>query len=383
MMARLEKNLSMINLPSRGNFTIPYTKTLIRISSEADGEILPRTYSYYQNINAHFRESEIKILGGVKNLGPCIWTLEKDSEIIQFEGPIFSDHSLANSTAECFYFDPFKANILWCNDDTHLYKYDFDNNILTPVVDITPFKFLGNFALRQWHSAYYMQTHNATVFRVIEDGPWPKIGTIVYDTQIGWNLDCFYDLMSIPTETDPNKKGILDESQLDKSGDWLLIKENLGSGDDNIIHNLKTHEKRVILDANGAVGHSDNGFDYVVGADNFQQLATWQVSMFDINREPQRRVVYESSWDDQVLHVSHCNATYTSPDRQWVLGSGQCSDLIKIPLDGSKDIQKIAPKLTVETGYDYYPKASLDRYGTYAFWTAFVNGRFDIFMVRI
>jgi hypothetical protein len=239
---------------------------------------------------------------------------------------------------------------------------------------------MGRFALRQWNSSYYR--HSATVFRVIDEGTWPKIGIIVYD-----------ELKPQPWKFRP-VTGILDECQISKDGRWLLIKEKLqkdDSGaikdlDDNILINLETNKERVILDQNGAAGHSDNGYNYIVGADNYQDLAVWTLRMFDPNLEPQGKTIFQTNWKEQVLHVSHCNAVpYINGDfsKQWVLGSGQLQDIIRIPLDGSFDAKIVAPKLGSGDDYDFYPKASVDPYGEYCFWTAFINGRFDIFMARI
>ena len=120
--------------------------------------------------------------------------------------------------------------------------------------------------LWQWHTAHDDRTHSATV-KAGESGGWAPLGTIVYQEGA----------------TDPwlwcPKRGDLDESQLDKSGQWLLIKENLDAQDaeDNRIIRVATAAERVLMDRDGAAGHSDNGFGYMVAADNWNaQPAAWR-----------------------------------------------------------------------------------------------------------
>src|SRR5205814_611230 len=85
------------------------------------------------------------------------------------------------------------------------------------------------------------------------------------------------------------QKGLnYDECQIDKSGRWLVIKEKTGIDprsevDDRII-DLQTGNERVLLDRNGAGGHSDNGFGYMVAADNMNpQPGAVRVWRFDLD----------------------------------------------------------------------------------------------------
>jgi hypothetical protein len=350
----------MMDIPKRGSFPFgpPYNTIGIRVTNESDGEILPRNYSYWQNINAHAPDRDLFVFAGTSK-GPCMWVVSKRSGAVGVMGPIFSaDNPLSNSTAEGWYFHAQKAHILFCSDDEHLYRYDIGTKRLEVVVDITPFRWMGRFALRQWHSSQDGTVHSATVKKIVDDGPWPNIGTIVY--REGFRQPWLYY----------EAKGNLDESQISRSGEWLLIKED----DDNRIIKVPTGNERIILDKDGAVGHSDNGWNWMVGADNWQQMATWRRWDFATLRST---IIYETPWWAQVLHVSCCDSI------SWVLGSGQIRDLIKIPLDGSMLTTPVAPKLSEGDTYDDLPKASLDPHGEYGFWIAFVNGRYDAFLVKI
>jgi hypothetical protein len=69
-------------------------------------------------------------------------------------------------------------------------------------------------------------------------------------------------------------KGDFDECQIDKSGRWLVIKENVDgrNGEDNRIIDLQTGQESVFLDEDGAAGHSDVGYGYLVAEDNFYRI---------------------------------------------------------------------------------------------------------------
>src|SRR5688572_31918339 len=65
-------------------------------------------------------------------------------------------------------------------------------------------------------------------------------------------------------------RGDYDECQVDKSGRWLVIKENVDNqyNEDNRIIDLQTGAETVLYDQNGAAGHSDVGYGYIVGEDD-------------------------------------------------------------------------------------------------------------------
>lgn len=67
------------------------------------------------------------------------------------------------------------------------------------------------------------------------------------------------------------KTGDFDECQLDKSGQWLVIKEQVdgAKGEDNVIVNLQTGQQTRFLDQAGAAGHSNDGYGCMVAADNW------------------------------------------------------------------------------------------------------------------
>jgi hypothetical protein len=367
-----------MNIPHRGPFLFEnYGTTGIRITCEEDGIILPRTYSYWPNINAHRGRDIMRVFLGTDR-GPCWWEIDKCNYQVSPMGPL---PVLQNSTAEGWYWDRHNPDILYCSDDKHLYRYNIEEQNLETVVDITPFQWGGEFALRQWHTSDN-RVHSATVKRVIPDGSWPNIGTIVYDENApqcqSWK---YYPKIGV---------GDLDEAQIDKSGCWLLIKENLdgADGEDNRIIYRASGAERHLMDRDGAAGHSDSGFGYMIAADNWQNQAAWRLWRFDPDFEPQGLTVLVTPWEAQVLHVSHCNARRGNFSSQIALGSGTIPDLwlfspSSLSLDGFQTIRAIAPSMSAGSDYDNLPKANIDPHGLFALWTCQRNGRFDAFMVKI
>jgi hypothetical protein len=384
-----------MTLPPRGpfDFPAPYGTRGIRITNEDDGPVLPCGYSYWANINAHAGEDHLLVFLGVDRTrggaGPSLWKIDKTTEAVTPLGPIFApEHPLSWATGEGWYWSASDPDVLYVSDLTHLYRYHVAARHLETVVNVVGMPEHRDEVLWQWHTAESgAPTHSATV-KAGESGGWQPLGTIVYQEGVRdpW-LWC-------------PKRGTLDESQIDRIGDWLLIKENLDGQDaeDNRIIHVGTAAERVLMDREGAAGHSDNGYGYMVAADNWNaQPAVWRVWMFDATVEPQGRLVDTRPWEVQIQHVSHCNARPGAPETQWVLGSGAArsgsaagNELVVIPLDGSLASRAIAPSmvdLDAPGGGDDYgklPKSNLDPYGEYALWTSnHGSDRIDAFLVRI
>ena len=376
-------------LPESGpfDFGAPYGTTGVRITNASDGPILPCGYSYWSNVNAHAGQDHLLVfLGTDRNRGgqgPSLWRVDKGTLAVMPLGPLFRpEHPLSWSTGEGWYFSAVDPFILYVSDAEHLYRYHVLRRRLDAVVDLTPFRHLGRFALWQWHSSADGTVHSATVKAIDQD--YKPIGTVVYREQCApWDTWRWYPAV-----------GALDESQVDASGQWLVIKENLDGqdGEDNRIIRLATGEERRLMDRDGAAGHSDVGHGYMVAADNwFPRLpAAWRLWMLD-GTEPQGRLVhYSHAWETQVQHVSHSNARPGSPDGQWVIGSGatrahgpRANELVAFRLDGSLEVCVLAPTMTTRDGYDDLPKANVDAGGEYVLWTANPDGRRDAFLVKV
>ena len=385
-------------LPDRGPFTFPapYGTTSIRLTNPEDtggqDALWPCGYSYWSNVNAHMGEPNLLVFLGVDRqrggAGPSLWSVDKATDAVTPLGPIFPpEHPLSWATGEGWYWSATDPHVLYASDPSHLYRVDVRTKAITPVIDVSGNPFHKYFW--QWHTAHDGRTHSATVKDL---GTSRAEGCIVYregqPEPVRWR---WYPA-----------RGDLDECQIDASGQWLLIKSNVDAtaGEDNLIVHVEDEESRILLDQQGAAGHSDNGHGYMVAADNWHnQPNALRLWMFDKGLEPQGRLVYHSpTWDVELNHISHGNARAGAPDGQWVLGSGatrhagpRANELVAVPLDGSLRVVVIAPTMVDldargggSDDYSKLPKANVCPAGEYALWTSNHGGaRLDAFLVKI
>jgi Big-like domain-containing protein len=391
-------------LPARGTFTFPapYNTTAIRLTNPDDcggADCVDAVgYSYWRNINNHAGQSTMLIFltldrnrgGG----GATLFRYDKASGEVTKVGSLFEPTSpFSWATGEGWYFSATQPTTLYVNFPvtSTLLRYDVLAHTFSTVFDVAsrPDLFGTNRYIWQFHSSDDDRVHSATL---ADAGSYLPLGCLAYreDTQ-----EFFYF---------PTKGFGYDECQVDKSGRWLLIKEKL-SGDlltdvDNRIIDLTTGVETDLRDRDGAGGHSDNGFGYMVAADNWNPLPNaYRLWRFD--QSPlQGTVVYaDSSWSAPSLqHLSHANATALPPEQQYVCGSGASSieapranEVICVPLDGSLRVLVVAPVMTdlsaAGGGADPYrklPKGNLDVTGQYFIWTSNMAGdRLDAFIAQV
>lgn len=391
-------------LPDRGPFSFPapYGTTGIRLTNGRDmggaDALNPTGYSYWRALNAHVGQPVLlaflcadRTRGGQ---GPSLWTVDKATDQVTPLGPIFPpEHALSWSTGEGWYWSAQWPTILYASDLTRLYRVDVGPLVqgLGPatvwtVVDVAAFR--PGKVLWQWHTAATDAVHSATLKDGTTYQPEASVVVLEGDPQ--------------PWREYP-RRGAYDECQIDQAGAWLLTKDNLDgrNGEDNLIYAVGgAGEPRVILDEEGAAGHSDNGYGYMVAADNWNaQPSAFRLWMFDPAAAPQGRLVYDTpSWDAQLGHLSHCNARGEAPDGQYVLGSGASrtaaprnNEVIAFRLDGSLEVLVVAPVLTdldaPGGGSDDYaklPKGNVDVTGEYFLWTTNLGGdRLDALLVKV
>jgi hypothetical protein len=199
-------------------------------------------------------------------------------------------------------------------------------------------------------------------------------------------------------------EGSFDECQIDRSGRWLVIKDDVDGvdGEDNRIVDLETGEERVLLDRDGAAGHSDLGHGYMIAADNYHALPgayrVWDFARPLDDAENGVLAYHDTGWSDSSGdHVSHtnarpgvaiedqvaCNSRLFNPSATNPRGG----EIVCYRLDGSLEVLVVAPTLS-ERGsrdaYDAMPKGNLDVTGRWLVWTANVGGeRLDAFLVRV
>ena len=395
---------SQAMLPPRGAFTFPspYDTTAFRLTNQGDCQgadcVFPVGYSYWNNINNHAGSDTMLVFLGLDRRkggsGPTLFSVNKSSGETQNLGPIFADNSsLAWATGEGWYFSRTRPTTLYMNDGPRMLRYDVQSKALETVFDVSA-KY-GNRYIWQMHSSNDDRVHSAT----LRDGSsYEMLGCVAYRED---RQEWFYFA----------KRGDFDECQIDKSGRWLVIKENVDgkNGEDNRIIDLETGAEQVLLDENGAAGHSDIGYGYMVAEDNFNAqpgaVRVWRFDMDMRGGQPaaergQGTLVYQlSSWNSGLGHLAHGNSRSGVGLEQQVACSSNAhreslprvNEIVCYRLDGSLNTLVVAPNLTdLNAGgggsEDYWkmPKGNLDVTGEYFIWTANAgSGRLDAFIVRV
>jgi hypothetical protein len=381
-------------LPARGPFTFPapYSTTGIRLTNASDcgggGDcVTPVGYSYWRNMNNHAGSDTLLALLTLERTrgggGPSLFSYNKITGETRNLGALFPpDSPFSWSTGEGWYFSATRPYSLYMNDGPRMLRYDVMSHTFETVYEVS-----GNRYLWQMHSSNDDRVHSATVR---DSSSYAMLGCVAFRQDTGQTL--FYP-----------KIGDFDECQIDKSGRWLLIKENVDgrNGEDNRIIDLQTGSEQVLLDENGAAGHSDMGYGYMVTEDNFYpQPGAVRVMQFGHGTDYGGTMVYQlSSWSTGLGHISHANAQSGVPISQQMACSSNASrldlprvnEIVCYRLDGSLNTLIVAPNLedlnAAGGGGDDYmklPKGNLDVTGEYFIWTANAgSNRVDAFIVRI
>src|SRR5688572_1242141 len=387
-------------LPQRGTFTFPapYNTLGARLTNAADcgGSdcVNPVGYSYWRNSNNHVDSDTMLIVitldrarGGA---GPTLFSYDKRKDRVEVVGPVFAEDSpLSWGTGEGWYWSATLPTKLYVNQGPALYRYDVVSHELETVFDVTghlgPDRYIW-----QIHSSSDDRVHSATLRSSVT---YDMLGCIVYreDTRT---------LRSYPKIRD------FDECQVDKSGRWLVIKENVDgvNGEDNRIIDLDTGAETLFLDQEGAAGHSDIGHGYMVAQDNWHSVPgavrVWSFGKPLPGLAPQGALVYRTTdWSLDIGHISHANARPGVPlDEQFACG-GQASrsklpranEIVCFRLDGSLQVLVVAPMMTDlnasgggSSDYEKFPKGNLDVTGEYFIWTSNAgSNRMDAFVVKV
>jgi hypothetical protein len=362
--------------------------------------VLSVGYSYWSNINNHTGSDTMLVFLGLERRrgggGPTLFSYNKKTGETNNLGPLFSpDSPYSWSTGEGWYFSASQATTLYMNDGPRMLRYDVMTHATSEVYNVESLLGAGR-VIWQMHSSNDDHVHSATVK---DSTTYKELGCIAFDDRH-------------PTSpTFVAAKGDYDECQIDKSGRFLVVKENVDgrNGEDNRIIDLQRGgEEIVFLDENGAAGHSDLGYGYMVAEDNFDAMPgavrVWQLGQ-DLSGSDnghvagQGTLVYElSSWSTGIGHIAHGNSTNAASTGQMACVSNASRDnlprvneIVCFRLDGSMQALVVAPNMTDLNasggGSDDYwkiPSGNIDVTGEYFIWTANMGtGRQDAFIVRI
>jgi hypothetical protein len=395
---------------SRGRFTFPspYNTEAVRLTEASDcngGDcVRPVGYAYWSNINNHVGSDEMLVFLGLKGPGPTLFSYNKRTGETRNRGALFAGdntHGWATlSTGEMWYFSGTRPNALYINEPggARLFRFDVIARTWETVFDAS-----GQFSNKYIWQAHSSNDDRVHSFTVRDKGSYAMEGCAIYRED---QRKFVYFA---------RKGGDFDECQIDKSGKWLLIKEDLnGDGsEDNRVIDVDSNTERILMNADGAAGHSDIGYGYMVAEDNMNNHPG-AVRVWDFNRDlrggqpnspvaGQGTLVYQlADWMSLAQHIAHGNSKPGLPlDQQVACASNgsantgpRINEIVCFKLNGSLETLVVAPTLTDVNApgaggtdgnmYWKFPKGNLDITGEYFIWTT--NGgtnRLDAFIVKV
>jgi hypothetical protein len=394
---------------SRGSFTFPapYNTQGVRITLPSDcggQDCLDMTYNYWKNMSNSAGSDTMYVFIGLNKArggqGPTLFKYTKSTGALTEVGPMFAaSDTMSEQTTEGWYFSYGQPTKIYLNSGSKLETYDINTKQIATVFDSTT-QYPGT-VIKQTNSSNDDDMHSATLQNATT---YAAEGCIAYQS----STKKFWFFAAT--------KGY-DECQIDKSGEYLEVKEKqpqdtcASCDEDDLVIDLKTGKQQVLLDQDGAGGHSDLGYGYMVASDNWNtEPNAWRVwSLADLVNG--NLTYYGGSWGNfSPSHVSWSNAspvTSTPLSQQYVCGGASTAgttpgdnDVRCFTLGGgaAASLQNlvVAPVMTDSTtaggdgpcpgctAYGHDPKGNLDPTGQYFFWVSNMGGaRMDAFMVRV
>ncbi len=290
----------------------------------------PIGMSYWRNINFHRDYDVLQVFLSIKD-ELHILTIRKDTLTVTNIKPLGIIH-----TGEGCFFSAIDPHRLFIPVDNGMDKIDIENGFREEVFRV------GQKAW-QMHSSIDECTFSLTM----KDNDYKEYG---------WGI-----IKPGKEERILEIKGEPDECQIDKSGKWLLIKED----NYNRIYNIETNEEKKIENEEGALGHSDCGFECAFGENDMSPFpgALDKIDFEFLNHENIFstgiwNMGYVSWQNNQILVTTPNEIIHVNTYRRW-------------------------NNLTQSQNYEHRPKANLCPLGEYFVWTAFVDGLVNCYLERI
>lgn len=309
----------------------------IRVTDDRDGELLNRGYAYWST--SHIGpDGLVTLFVGHTDGRPKFFRVNLQTGQVERLGAMLG----YQGTSEGWYY--LADGYVYLCDGPRLRRVDPFTGDDHVVLDISSIR--DGCRLWQPHSDSTGIVHSATVEQIVSEGAYPRLGTVV--SRRG-------EVMLFAAE------GLLDESHLDASGQFLIIEENNG----NRIIDLSTRDEQQLSNADGALSHVDCGQGFMVGEDDQRGACTY----LDL-RTVGRRVLFET-WAQGVVSVKGGRCLVTD-----------ATHVKAVALDGS-GVTRLAAHGMVGSGYDFTCRASLDPTGRVATWLSNGAGRMDLYLLAV
>jgi hypothetical protein len=357
--------------PAGETFQDPvFGTTILRVTDENDGQFNATQYSYWPSFNRD--ATRLFITAGSKAV---LYDFDGVRLRVFNKRPLFViDPPVGRAvTTEDAIWSASEPDVIYAHDGMRLWSYSVVNKKYTLEKD-----FARQLGAGYLHQMTRSMDDNVFAFTVRNRNS-VKTGYAVW-----WrNTDALYK-----AETSPD----FDEAQLDKTGQFLVIKTGkAGKGQVRVeILNLAAKTTEPLLDGEPdyAPGHSDNGTGFVIGGDNWKNRFNYR----KLATPKQFYPVLELGNDWSIgSHVS-----LLADDESWMLvstftanelpsGGVFRNELFLVATDGSKRVRRLAHLHSLYRDYWDTPRANISRDGKFAVFTSNWRnpGRRDVFILRI
>ncbi|MFI5148580.1 MAG: T9SS type A sorting domain-containing protein [Bacteroidia bacterium] len=361
-----------------GTFTDPvFGTTLLRITDSLDGPDNHQSYSYWPAFNKNASLLYISSVNGT----PTLYDFDTVNQSISNKRNLFLSNPAGDGApnGEDAIWSGIHTHTMLCHTGQKLYSYDVSSNTYTLIHDF---------------SISYPNVYLWQMSRSIND----SVFGFTYKENVNYTNVGYLDYRASNNHSDTSHLPALDEVQVDKSGDYLVIKTgNSGAGVIKVqILNLHTWVKDNLTD-NGpdfAPGHSDNGSGAVLGYDNWNNRFTYR--RLSSPHTFYSVIDYNNDWS------LGDHASFLADDESWILFSTfkgdtlPCSgvfldELYQASTDGSQQVRRLCHThsdfLHQAPSNQYWgmPKACISRNGKFAVFTSNWGSktRRDVFVLKI
>jgi len=383
-------------LPARGpfNFPAPYSTKAVRLSAAADcaggtdcvWAIAENRWQYMNNsAGSNLMYIAVAFDPARGGLGPSVIRYNKVTGETVNLGPMFAlADNRANDDMAGWYFSGTQPTKFYIATSGQLQRFDILTHVTTVVIDAT-----NTFGVpaRVWSP---------------QSSDDDKVHTwMVYPTTGADFLGCGVLREDTGAVTLYQPNGHLAACQVDRTGAWLLMKEDpYGNGAlDNRIINLASGAQTTLLAGQGAARMLSIGFGVMVG-DDFSNALPGAYRTFTFGVGPGPVVYREPDFDFSSRSMSEISFGGAQPgalDNQFACGaavnrtnSPRANEIVCARLDGSLDTLVVAPVMTdldaPGGAFDdrKQPHGIVDPTGRYFLWYSNArSNRLDAFLVSL
>ncbi len=351
--------------------------SILRITDGADGNDNHQSYSYWPSINKNSSMLYISSVGG----NPMLYDFDTAAFSISNKRAMFLGNPFGDGTpnAEDAIWSGTQSNIMFCHTGQKIYSYNVSANQYTLIKDFST-------AYPDIYLWQMSRSINDSVFAFTykENVNYTNVGYITY--RIAGGL------------TDTSHLSGLDEVQVDKTGNYLVIKT--GNSGPSVIEteilNLQTGHMDYLTDnaPDFSPGHSDNGTGFVIGNDNwnndynYRSLASPHTfySVFDFHNDWSLGTHVSMLSDNEAWMLMSTFTAGTLPSTGIFV-----DEIFLFSTDGSKSVRRLAHThsdyLNQNSNNAYWsmPRANISRDAKYVVFTSNWGStiRMDVFVLKI